>query len=119
MAQHFEKFSGEVKERFLKSDDPFVVEIGSNDGIMLRNFAKAGIRHLGIEPSANVAEQARKNGVRTISKFFSKETAEEIVSRERTSGCFPSRECHVSHLLDAFGNRRHPSTAKASRSCCL
>ncbi len=38
----------------LQSDDPFVVEIGSNDGIMLQNFKKANIRHLGVEPWVTV-----------------------------------------------------------------
>ena len=49
----------QVKRSHLRAADPFVVEIGSNDGIMLRHFARAGHRHLGIEPSANVAAAAR------------------------------------------------------------
>src|ERR1700722_8076381 len=53
MAEHFHRFADAVKSKYL-GPDPFVVEIGSNDGIMLQHFAKAGIRHLGIEPSGNV-----------------------------------------------------------------
>src|SRR6266446_5867749 len=53
MATHFEKFAEYVRSTYLNDRDPFVVEIGSNDGIMLQNFARLGIRHLGIEPSAN------------------------------------------------------------------
>ena len=37
MAKHFEKYADYIKQNHLKSSDPFVVEIGSNDGIMLRN----------------------------------------------------------------------------------
>ena len=81
MQVHFESYANFVKERYL-SDDPFVVEIGSNDGIMLRHFAAAGMRHLGIEPSDNVAENAREAGVDTISVFFGPETAKDI-RRER------------------------------------
>src|SRR5215831_15436365 len=51
MMQHFGEFAGFVRNTYLKSADPFVVEIGSNDGIMLRHFADNGIRHLGVEPS--------------------------------------------------------------------
>src|SRR5712692_7062297 len=54
MAVHFKEFADLVSRDYLKVSDPFVVEIGSNDGIMLQNFKAAGIRHLGIEPSANV-----------------------------------------------------------------
>jgi methylation protein EvaC len=63
----------------LGGSDPFVVELGSNDGIMLRHFHARGIRHLGIEPSANVAEVARGHGLSTISAFFDKSLAEKIV----------------------------------------
>ncbi|GMQ83142.1 MAG: class I SAM-dependent methyltransferase [Rhodothermia bacterium] len=78
MARHFESFAKRIMDQHL-TDDPFVVEIGSNDGIMLRNFANAGIRHLGIEPSANVAEVARQSGVNTLCAFFDDSFAQDIV----------------------------------------
>jgi len=56
MALHFKSFAEWVKHDYLSESVPFVIEMGSNDGIMLKNFAQAEIRHLGIEPSANVAQ---------------------------------------------------------------
>ena len=76
MALHFEKFSQDVIERYNPS---FVIEIGSNDGITLKHFAKLGIRHLGIEPSINVADMARKSGVNTTCCFFDDLVADEIL----------------------------------------
>src|SRR3990172_8446447 len=70
MAEHFKEFSGSVMKHLDSNSDPFVMEIGSNDGIMLRHFAASGIRHLGVEPSANVAAAARRSGVQTICRFF-------------------------------------------------
>ncbi len=78
MSRHFEQFAGMVRRDVLSGPDPFVVELGSNDGIMLRHFAKAGIRHLGVEPSANVAKVAMEKGVNTVCKFFDDALAEEI-----------------------------------------
>lgn len=79
MAEHFEKMANNYLTNFLPNPkDAFVVELGSNDGIMLRHFAKAKIKHLGIEPSSNVAEVARQNGVNTISEFFGAETARKV-----------------------------------------
>ena len=44
MANHFKDFADHLINDYLKDkDDPFVVEIGSNDGIMLKNFAQKGI----------------------------------------------------------------------------
>jgi methylation protein EvaC len=79
MALHFKEFADSIKQAYLPSSDAFVVEIGSNDGIMLQNFAEEGIGHLGIEPSANVARVAVQKGIKTVSEFFDEEFAGKIV----------------------------------------
>ncbi len=81
MQIHFRDFANQVKNRVLKDcEDPFVVELGSNDGIMLGNFKDDGIHHLGIEPSENVADVARSKGIQTVSEFFNLKLAEQIVA---------------------------------------
>ena len=58
-----------------------VVEIASNDGYLLQYFKNADIPVLGIEPSGNVAEEARsKHGIETIVEFFGRECAEKQVT---------------------------------------
>jgi methylation protein EvaC len=96
MAAHFQALAAHIKERFLDAD-PFVIEIGSNDGILLRHFASAGIRHLGIEPSANVAAAARANGVNTIGEFFSETVARQIVAEYGHADVFVGANvmCHI------------------------
>ncbi|MGO9139662.1 MAG: methyltransferase domain-containing protein [Syntrophales bacterium] len=100
MADHFQSFAFLAQERYLGKSDPLVVEIGSNDGIMLQHFAKAGIRHLGIEPSANVAAVARKNGVQTICRFFDETLAKEIVKLHGRADVFLGANvmCHIPYL---------------------
>ena len=100
MAIHFEEFAGHVMRDYLDDPDPFVVEIGSNDGIMMQHFARDGIRHLGIEPSANVAEVARRKGVNTICAFFDEEQARQIVSRYGQADAFVGANvmCHIPYL---------------------
>jgi len=80
MQRHFQVLAKEIKWDFMPLNG-FIVEIGSNDGTFLSEFAiDTDFRHLGIEPSQNVAEKARDNGVLTLGKFFSDETAQEIIS---------------------------------------
>jgi len=100
MAQHFKEFAGDVMASYLGPDDPFVVEIGSNDGIMLQYFKEAGIRHLGIEPSANVADVARSKGINTISKFFNADVAGDVVAEYGQADAFLSANCmcHIPYL---------------------
>ena len=57
-----------------------VVEIGSNDGYLLKNFVAAGVPSLGIEPAGNIAQAAQKQGVETLVKFFSAHLATELAA---------------------------------------
>ncbi len=102
MEQHFGVFAQQVMQSgYLAKVNPFVVELGCNDGIMLKNFAKAGIRHLGIEPSRNVAEVANANGVRTLSEFFAENVAEQIVRNDGQADAFLAANvmCHIPDIL--------------------
>jgi SAM-dependent methyltransferase len=56
----------------------FVVEVGSNDGYLLRYFVEMGIPSLGIEPARNVAEAAVEKGVPTLVSFFGLEVARQL-----------------------------------------
>jgi SAM-dependent methyltransferase len=58
--------------------DSFVVEVASNDGYLLQHSIAKGIRSLGIEPAANVAEAARARGVDTEVVFLGEETGRKI-----------------------------------------
>lgn len=100
MQAHFRDFAKRVTAEYLQGPRPFVVEIGSNDGIMLRHFAAAGINHLGIEPSANVAAVARERGVRTISEFFDADLAKRIVAEYGQADAFLGANvmCHIPYL---------------------
>lgn len=100
MAQHFETFAATVESKYLKSADPFVVEIGSNDGIMLQHFAKKGIRHLGIEPSANVARVAQEKGINCISEFFDENLAKRIVAEYGQADAYLAANvmCHIPYM---------------------
>jgi methylation protein EvaC len=100
MKSHFFEFANDVKDRYLTNEDPFVVEIGSNDGIMLQNFKEWGIRHLGIEPSANVAKVAKEKGINTIVEFFDEKLAEKIVIKYGQADAFIAANvmCHLPYF---------------------
>jgi methylation protein EvaC len=101
MQDHFEAFAHAVINTVLVGrDDPFVVELGSNDGIMLRHFKKCGLRHLGVEPSNNVAEVARGQGISTISAFFDRKLADQIATDHGRADAILAANvmCHISNL---------------------
>ena len=108
MSMHFEGFAAAVRARHLGADDPFVVELGSNDGIMLQHFAAGGIRHLGVEPSANVADAARAKGIRTVSLFFDEALAREIVAEDGRADAILGANvvCHIPYLHSVMSGVR-------------
>jgi methylation protein EvaC len=100
MKQHFAEFARLVRSEYLSDGDPFVVEIGSNDGIMLQHFAAAEVRHLGIEPSGNVADVARSRGIQTVSEFFDERLAQRIIEQHGQADAFLAANvmCHIPYL---------------------
>lgn len=100
MGLHFRKFADSVIKSYLEDTDPFVMEIGSNDGIMLERFKEAKIRHLGIEPSGNVARIAIAKGINTVTEFFDERLAEKIVKNHGQADAILAANvmCHIPYL---------------------
>lgn len=98
--EHFKKLATKIQSRYCSDEDPFVVELGSNDGIMLKNFAQKGIRHLGVEPSENVAKAAIRDGVNTISEFFDETVAQRIAEQYGLANTISAANviCHIPYL---------------------
>lgn len=76
---HCKAYSDAVTSRFKLGAASQVVEVASNDGYLLQYFKAKGVPVLGVEPAANVAEVARKNGIETTVRFFGVETARALV----------------------------------------
>lgn len=104
MARHFEEMAEEIIGLVSSKKSPFVVEIGCNDGIMLKHIRAKGIRHLGIEPSGNVAQLARQDGVQVLEIFFNSDNAKEIVKKYGQADiiCGANVMCHIDDIDAVF-----------------
>lgn len=79
LIDHFGEYADSVENKFLDAGD-LVVEVGSNDGVLLRQFSEK-VRKLGVEPAENVAEKAREQyDLDVCTDFFSLDIAKDIAS---------------------------------------
>ncbi|MFE9643726.1 methyltransferase domain-containing protein [Streptomyces sp. NPDC006365] len=104
MREHFARTAQHFLTRELTGDDPLIVELGCDDGVMLRTVREAVIRHLGVEPSAGVGEVARAKGIRVRTAFFEESTAREITAEDgRADVVYAANTlCHIPYLESIF-----------------
>jgi SAM-dependent methyltransferase len=99
LREYFKEYAEELLEKYLEEGD-LVVEIGSNDGILLALFPKT-IRVLGIDPATNVVLRALKRGIPTLPLFFSQKLAVKIANEWGKAKIVTGSNC-IAHLEDLY-----------------
>jgi SAM-dependent methyltransferase len=99
---HAEAYAARVTRELGLDADSLVVELASNDGCLLQYFRQHGIGVLGVEPAANVAAVAQRNGVPTEVAFFGVATAQRLAAQDRRADliCAHNVLAHVPDLND-------------------
>ena len=77
--QHARDYCDAIIHRLRLRGESYVIEVASNDGYLLKNFVKAGIPCLGIEPTDSTAQAAEALGIPVKRDFFSQSLAERLV----------------------------------------
>ncbi len=100
--QHARRYVDMMVERFSFDSHSQVMEIASNDGYLLQYFQEKGVPVLGVEPAANIAKVASEKGIPSIVKFFSVNTANELVTQGKQADLLIGNNvlAHVPDLND-------------------
>ncbi len=78
---HFEEYARSVFNKVKLKKGDLVVDLGSNDGVLLKPFKKLGAKVLGVDPARNVARCATKQGIPTLPHFFNVKLAKQIAQK--------------------------------------
>lgn len=82
--------------------ESLVVEIASNDGYLLKNYAQHGMPVLGIEPALNIAKVAEQRGIPTVGEFFDAKLAEKLSADGKTADVIHANNV-IAHVADLHG----------------
>lgn len=83
LVNHFKEFAQSIKDNFIDNDHCKILEIGCNDGVLLKEFETiTKSKLIGVEPAKNIAAVAKKRlKAEIISDFFNEETSENIKNK--------------------------------------
>ena len=79
---HWKNFAMDIIKRFKLKKNDLVMDIGSNVGELLINFANKKIKVCGVDPAKNIAKKAIKRGIPTITEFFGKEIENTLIKKK-------------------------------------
>jgi SAM-dependent methyltransferase len=101
--KHFTEYAQSIARRFQLTKDSFVVELGSNDGLLLSAFQELGIKRvLGIDPAKNVAQIANERGVLTIAEEWNETRVKQIAAEHGKADMIIGNNV-VAHINDHQG----------------
>ena len=78
MVEHFQEVATHIINTYKPPNDSLVIDVGSNDGSLLKPFKDKGFRVLGVDPAKEIAESATDSGIYTIPELFTENLAHSI-----------------------------------------
>ncbi len=105
---HAKKYTDLMAKRFKLNENSKVIEIASNDGYLLQYFLEKKIPVLGIEPTTNTAEVARKKGIETITDFFGVRLGKALAVADAKADLLLGNNvlAHVPDIVDFVGGMK-------------
>ena len=79
---HWKAFAKDIIKRFKLGNNDLVMDIGSNVGELLINFANEKIKVCGVDPAKNIAKKAIKRGIPTITDFFDEKIEKILINKK-------------------------------------
>jgi len=76
---HFSSYASLIIERYKIVAGSFIIDIGSNDGLLLSKFRDYGVRVQGVDASASVVSRAVSAGIPTIISFLNSAVVDQIL----------------------------------------
>lgn len=102
LVAHFREYAQSVVDGLRVPVRSLVVEIGSNDGSLLKAFKALGMRVAGVDPAKSIAAAATAEGINTVPEFFTSQIAQDVLARDGPASlvCANNVFAHADNISD-------------------
>ncbi len=76
--RHLQSLPRQLVEMMKLDKESFALDVGSNDGTLLKGYLPFGVKFLGVDPSGDPVRIANEQGIETLHAFFNEETADYV-----------------------------------------
>ncbi len=96
IVNHFKEVAEKVISQYAPTAGGLVIDVGSNDGTLLRFFKNAGYKVHGVDPAKDIARKATESGIETTASVLTPQVAHDIRS-----------QCGAASVVTAFNVYAH------------
>jgi SAM-dependent methyltransferase len=98
--KHFRDYSEHILKTYDLKQDGLVVDIGSNDGTLLKQFKDQGMQVLGVDPARDISAAATASGIETLNAFFDSDIAADMRRSHGEAQCVTANNvfAHIDDL---------------------
>ena len=108
LIRNFLELADVLEKKYDLKPKDLIVDIGSNDGTLLKGFKAKGMKVLGIEPT-NAAKDANKNGITTFQAFFDKASVSQAKKKFGAAQVITATNvfAHINNVPELMSNVRN------------
>jgi len=101
LKKYYKKYADDILKKFIKNKKDLVIEIASNDGILLQ-YLKNKANILGIDAAPNAVLRALKENIPTFPALFNRPTANLVAKEYGKAKVVMANQCiaHVDNLIN-------------------
>lgn len=103
---HMKDVAQKTCSKYNIQTNSLIIDVGSNDGTLLRGFKDNGMKVLGIDPAKDIALEANNAGIPTVPEFLTKSLASNLIKEHGKAdvvACFNSFG-HADNMNELMGS---------------
>lgn len=102
--EHFDNLASKIASEFPVNN--YVLEVGSNDGVLLTSLNKRGIKSIGIEPSEYLAKECINRNLNVYNSYLDETTVVKITQSHGKASIVLGNNvfAHIEDMKGAFKN---------------